>query len=302
MKNNKPLIITLIVLLSIIVIALIVGFVFLLSGKANFKTRIMNFSFGNKVSENLVYEKNIPYTHDLNNIKINVDMGDVEVIESNDSTIRVEIYSDKSSYDVDDGNSLNINVENKTCHFFCFNVKKDKVIVYLPTNYENNIDIKNSYGDIKVGTFNDATLKIEEDCGDVVVESVKNATIENSYGDIKVNNAVSLDIDEDCGNVEVFQVVNAIIKNSFGDIKIDTVLDGKVKIENNCGDIEIKNLNLISDSTITNDFGNIEIGDTNELYIEAKTDLGDVDVKESVRDAAVTLTIKNDCGDIEVRN
>ena len=53
MIKNKPIIITLIIILSIIAIFLVVGLVFMLRGKFNFKTRIMNFGFGNKVSENL---------------------------------------------------------------------------------------------------------------------------------------------------------------------------------------------------------------------------------------------------------
>lgn len=299
--KNKPLIITLIVLLSITLISLIVGFVFLLNGKFSFKTRIMNFSFGNRVSDNLIYE-NTYDLDDLKNIKINVNAGDVEVLESNDSIVRIKIYSEESLYDVSNENGLNINVPNKTHHLFNFNVKKDKVTLYLPTNYENNIDIKNSYGDIKVGTFINTTLNIEEDCGDITIDSVKDATIKNSYGDVKVNNANSLDIKEDCGDVELGEVKNTTIKNSYGDIKIDNVLDGKIKIEDNCGDIEIKKLNLISDSTITNNFGDIEIGDTNSLYIDAKTDLGDAKVNKSDRDSKVTLTIKNNCGDIRVKN
>lgn len=302
MIKNKPIIITLIIILSIIAIFLVVGLVFMLRGKFNFKTRIMNFGFGNKVSENLIYEKEYPFTHDLENIDISLNMGDIEIKESNNNLIRVEIYSEESYYNVNDVNGLSIDVKNKTCHFFCFNVKKDKVIVYLPTNYENNITLKNNYGDIKVAKFSDATLDIEEDCGDVFIEEVKNAKIKNSYGDIEVKKALTLDIEEDCGDVDVDIASSAVIENSFGDIKIDTINNGYVKIENNCGDIEIKNLELVKDSTIIDDLGNIEIGYTNDIYIDAKTDLGDVDIRNNDRDAEVKLTIENNCGDIEVNN
>lgn len=301
--NNKPLIITLIVMLSIIAISLVVWLVFMLSGNFNFKNRIINFGIGNKISENLVFEKDYPYTHDLKNIDINVNIGNIEIKESNNNTIRVEIYSEKSTSNVDDdGERLKIDVKNKTCHFFCFNVKRDRIIVYLPTNYENNILLKNNYGDIKVTKFSDATLNIEEDCGDVFVEEIKTANIKNSYGDIEVVKAINLDIEEDCGDIAIETVVNAVIENSFGDIEIDTVNDGYVKIENNCGDIEIKSLNIVKDSSIIDDFGNIEIGNTNKIYIDAKTDLGDVDIRNNERNGEVTLTIENNCGDIEVRN
>ncbi len=300
MIKNKPLIITLIVVLSIIAISLVVGLIFMLTGKFNFKTRIMNF--GNKISENLVYEKEYPFTHDLENISISLNMGDIEIRESNNNLIRVEIYSEESYYNVNDVNDLSIEVKNKTCHFFCFNVKKDKVIVYLPTNYEHNISLKNNYGDIKVEKFVDATLDIEEDCGDVFVEEINSAKIKNSYGDIEVKKANNLDIEEDCGDVDVDTVSSAIIENSFGDIRIDTVSNGYVKIENNCGDIEIKNLELVKDSNIIDDLGNIEIGNTNKIYIDAKTDLGDVDIRNNEREAEVKLTIENNCGDIEVNN
>lgn len=302
MIKNKPIIITLIIILSIIAIFLVVGLVFMLTGKFNFKTRIMNFGFGNKISENLVYEKEYPFTHDLENIDISLNMGDIEIRESNNNLIRVEIYSEESYYNVNDVNDLSIEVKNKTCHFFCFNVKKDKVIVYLPTNYEHNISLKNNYGDIKVEKFADVTLDIVEDCGDVIVEEINSAKIKNSYGDIEVKKAINLDIEEDCGDVDVDMVSSAIIENSFGDIRIDTVSNGYVKIENNCGDIEIKNLELVKDSNIIDDLGNIEIGNTNKIYIDAKTDLGDVDIRNNEREAEVKLTIENNCGDIEVNN
>lgn len=302
MNNNKPLIITLIVILSIIAISLVVGLVFMLTGKFHFKTKMINFGIGNKVSENLVYEKDFTYNDDLKNIDISVDMGNIEIKESNDNAIRVEIYSEESKYDVSNGERLSIDVKNKTCHFFCFNVKKDRIVVYLPSSYENNIKLKNNYGDINVGSFNEAKIDIEEDCGDVFIEEIQTAKIINSYGDIEVKKAINLNIEEDCGNVDIDSVVNAVIKNSFGDINIDSVNDGYVKIENNCGDIEIKSLNIIKDSSIIDDLGSIEIGNTNNIYIDAKTDLGDIDIKNNERTSEVTLTIENNCGDIEVNN
>ncbi len=75
-----------------------------------------------------------------------------------------------------------------------------------------------------------------------------------------------------------------------------------MKITEDCGDVNIKNINLNQDSSIKNSFGDIEIGSTNNLYIEASTDLGDTKINKNQRKAKTTLKLENSCGDIKVKN
>ena len=125
-------------------------------------------------------------------------------------------------------------------------MKKSRVEVYLPETYNKKIMVKNNYGDIKIDNFKEATMEIEEDCGEVSVVSGKNIVVKNNYGDIKIGEAKFANIKESCGN--------------------------------------------------------IDIGKTNQIYIDAKTDLGQVEIGRNWRTAQTILTIKNNCGDIEVEN
>ena len=55
----------------------------------------------------------------------------------------------------------------------------------------------------------------------------------------------------------------------------------------------------IYQSEISASLGNVEIGKTNEIYIDAKTTLGRTKVNNNYQKSDVTLTIKNQSGDIE---
>ena len=58
----------------------------------------------------------------------------------------------------------------------------------------------------------------------------------------------------------------------------------------------------IYQSEISASLGNVEIRKTNEIYIDAKTTFGRTKVNNSYQKSDVTLTIKNQCGDIEIDN
>ena len=103
-----------------------------------------------------------------------------------------------------------------------------------------------------------------------------------------------------CGDIEIGTVNDAKVKNNYGDITIRNI-NNYMNIEADCGDIEIENVNINKNSYIKNSLGNIEIAHTNDIHIDAKTDLGDTSVNDNYK-ADITLTIKNNCGDIEVNN
>lgn len=58
----------------------------------------------------------------------------------------------------------------------------------------------------------------------------------------------------------------------------------------------------IYQSEISASLGNVEMAKTNEIYIDAKTTWGRTKVNNSYQKSDVTLTIKNQCGDIEIDN
>ena len=296
--NNKTPKIILIVFLSILVIGLSIFFVNILTNK-NF--RFGHFSFGHKVSNELVFNQEYETIFDI--IKIDSKSSDIEIKEGNESKVKVVIYGDKDETNVEIvNNKLNIKSNEKKCIGFCFNMTIAKIEVYLPSSYSGNINIENNYGDVNIGNFDNLILDAKLDAGDIKVDSLKSGKIKNSYGDIKIlGYSKELEIDQDCGDVEVSEVDRIKLENNYGDIDIGKVNE-YLQIKEDCGDVKIDSLNLKENSSIHNSYGDIKIGSTNEIYINAKTSLGDTKINNNYQKSYVTLTIDNSCGDIRVNN
>lgn len=297
MMKNKTLIIVMIVILSLLALTLTTFMVALLTNKSKF----INFRFGyNKLSDNLIIDKS--YDTDFDKIKIVADASDIEVNISNDDKFKVLIYSDKADTKVETtDNNLSISVAEHSCFGFCFNRKLSKIEVYIPKNYANLINIENKYGDIDVDKFSNADIKIEENCGDVKVQGGKNVIIDNDYGDITLDYAKEARVKESAGDVKIGEADEVIVTNNLGDIHIKKV-NHYLDVKDDCGDIKIDSVTLSKDSKIKNNLGDIKIKTASDIYIDADTDLGKVKLNNRNKDADITLTIKNDCGDIIVDN
>lgn len=298
MKNRK-LTITMIILLSFIII-LLTGFLVLgLTNKKFFKH--FNFSFGSKISSNKVIDET--YDTSFDNINIDVKVGKVEIKKGNDQTVKVIIYGDEKRSSVKTSNKkLIISSKEKECFGFCFNQTISKVEIYLPSEYEGNIQINSSYGDIDIDEFKNLNLNVKMDAGDIEIGSVKYADIVNSYGDITINgHSEKLYIKEKCGDVEINEVDDVTVQNNYGDIKVNKI-NSSLDIKDDCGDIEIDFISINKNSTIHNSLGDIEIGTTNEIFIDAKTNLGDTKINNNYHKSEIVLKITNSLGDIEVGN
>lgn len=298
--NKKGGIIALISLLSILVILLISLMVFvILNGKIDF----MKFGISSKISNNLIYDKE--FENKFEKINIKSDASDIKIKKSDDSNIKVLVYSEKErvkNINVSDNTSLDINLKmRKGFNFSWFNYINSKIEVYIPKDYSKDIKIETSYGDIEIDDFIDSNIDIVSDCGDIEIDSGNSIKIENKYGDTIIKNANSIDVNADCGDIEIGNVKKAKLKNSFGDIEIKNVYE-YIDIEDNCGDISIDNISLKENSNIKDNMGDIEIKNIKDIYIDAKTSLGDVSINNNYRKSNITLKIENDCGDIEVDN
>ena len=294
--KNKSLLITLIIVLSIIALVVLSLLVFLLTGSKRFGY----FNFGSSVSEELVLEES--YEPGFEQIVVDASFATIEVKSSTDEQIKLFIYGDKDRVKVDTkSGKLLITLKGKKCFGFCFNQKIDKVELYIPNTFAKDLEINNDYGDITIGDFPQAHISVEEDYGDVFVQSGNEVKVENNYGDIEIEEANIAHVKESAGNVTIGKVQDAIVHNNFGDIKVQEVLHF-MDIKQDCGDVKIEKAILNKDSKIENHLGDIKIGETNEIYIEAKTSLGDTKIKQNNHKADVTLQIENSCGDIKVDN
>lgn len=294
--KNKGITIFLIILLSIISILLLIFMTNVISGNIKFSNFISRYN----VSNELIIDET--YNIDFNEININTDSSEVYIKESLDNEIKVVIYGDKEHTKVDTAkNKLSIISTSKKCIGFCFNTKVSKVEVYIPNDYNKLVIINNKYGDIEVGKFLNANIKIKEDCGDVSVLGGSIVNINNDYGDIILGTAKKAIINESAGDIEVKDVESIEAKNSYGDIEISKVNE-YINITSECGDVEIDNLNLEKNSYIKNSLGDITINNTNKVYFDTKTNLGDTKINNNYNKSNITLKIENDCGDIEINN
>ena len=290
MKNKKHTI-ALIIFLSILVLLIIGIMIFLMSGKFKF-----NFKNGSD-------ELKIEEVYDLNFDEINIitDAGDVYLKNYDDDKVKLLIYNDDDLNEVNiNGNILDIDVKNKKCHFFCNN-KIAKIEIYLPNNYENEINIEDNLGNIEVENFEKINVNIKNNLGDIDISNVNNAIIKNDLGDVNINKVNNADIKVSSGDVNIKEVNDIKIKTNLGDVVVNKI-NNYLDISNDCGDIKLDKVVLNKDSKIQNSLGDVKINNIKDVYIDGETDLGKVKINNNYRNSDITLEIENNCGDIKVDN
>lgn len=307
---NKGLTITLIILLSILLVGVIGGMIFLMNTNIDFS----NFNIGiSSQSKKLVEEKEITNIKDFN---IESEVADIYIENSESSTIKVELYSDDAKeYEITELNDQIKVVLNDKKAFKLF--KKTPVIkIYAPKTYNKLFTINERTGDIKISEFENADLDINLTTGDTEVKSINDVNIKFTTGDIEIKNANNVKLDGTTGDIEVGKVKSLTSKTTTGDVNVDIVDNIKTNIttgdieintiNNSCeltsktGDIEINNATINKKSKITSGTGDVKIDRTKNCYVEAKTKIGDTNVNNNDRKSDIILTITSRVGDIKV--
>ena len=127
----------------------------------------------------------------------------------------------------------------------------------------NIIKVNNNYGDIEINNANISNINAE--CGDVYITKTNDATIKNSYGDIKlesINNYFYLE--NACGDIKLNSInlnKDSYIKSDYGDIEIGNTNELFIDAKTELGDVKIKNNYNKADITlkIENECGDIEV-------------------------------------------
>lgn len=276
--KNKPLIITLIVILSILTIGVVSLLVLLLNNSTSINKFFSNGFYS--TSETIIHDQYYENKYDLIDIKNS--LGDIFILNSEDEKIHVVVYGDKNQLTIRDSNNLKIDYKSKPCFGFCFNQPSSKVEIYLPSTYDKEINIENKTGDIKIEDFKEAILIVDSDLGDTDIGTVKSLEITSHAGDIEVNKVNRIKAINNLGDINIDKV------NEFLDIKAD------------CGDIKIKYVDIKENSKIENNMGDIKINSTNDIRIDAKVSLGEEKVNNSNYKSDIVLNLENSCGNIEV--
>jgi len=271
---NKGLTITLIVLLLTLVIGLIVGLTIMIKKDFTFSM----FSF-NSISTTLVEEKEINNIKDLN---IKFDTSDIEVIDTEDEIIKVQIYSDYEKSHKIEENEDEIYVEFKQKNGLSFFRKTSKIYIYVPKEYSNKITINGDVGDIHINDIESSTLKADLNVADIHIDNIDKANIKIDTGDLKIDTINDLVADLNTGDLKIEYLNNYI----------DTSLD--------VGDVKIEYLEINENSKIELQTGDVKIQNTNDIYIDADAKVGDTKIGDNNRKAEIELTIKVNVGDIKV--
>lgn len=222
---------------------------------------------------------------DFDDVDINIDAANVEVVESEDNKVKVEIYAkNKEDYNVSiEDRKLVVKEITRNKIRFSLGEKNKRVIVSLPKGYANKMDIKTDAGNVKVASFEEASININTDAGNIDLGKNNDVTIKTDAGNIKIEESKKIEIKTDAGNVKVGKVTE------------------KIKVKVDAGNVTVEEADLKADSSIETNFGNINIEKKNDLNIETKTDAGKVNVENNNRKADVTLNIESDCGNINVK-
>lgn len=122
----------------------------------------------------------------------------------------------------------------------------------------------------------------------------KDIFINNDYGDIEIGDLkkANIKIEEDCGDVYIKNGNEVIVNNDYGDIKIDNATD--IDVNNSAGDIKIGTVNK---AKIKNNYGDIIVRSINEK-LDITDDCGDI--KISNLELKQNSYIKNNFGDIKI--
>ncbi len=262
---NRKKIVFLIVLLSIAAILLISFMIMVICG--NLKNFNFSFNFGKNKSETIAFEGSYEL-EDIDNIYIKSDAGDIKVERSTSGKVEVVIYAEKDAKvesNLDNRKlEINSNANNKK-GFFKWGNNANEVVVFVPENYDKEINISNDYGECTIGDFENSNIKLKANCGDIKIGEIKG-------------------IDATC---------------NYGNIKIGTVYN-KCDIKADYGNIVINNVQIKENSSIKANCGNIDIKEVNDICIDSQANLGSSKIHKNNESSDIILSVTANCGNIDI--
>ncbi|NMA85962.1 MAG: DUF4097 domain-containing protein [Tissierellia bacterium] len=291
---------TVIMLIGITLIAFGVGFLALNYG-SNFEINIVpnekqsiakffdaNINKKNMFIENIDEEK-IETANGIENINIETPFVDVNIISENRDDVRIHYNGSIQSNYIPE---LKTNIKGKNLYISAtkgginsYNVYKTdlKLDIYIPTDFEDNIEISTSSGDINLSNLNLYKLNVVASSGDV--------KLSNLY-------ANSLSIKTTSGEQwgENLEIEQSKFLASSGDIQVYDLITQSLFVETSSGEQEFKKLES-EKSTFLASSGDIEIyGNTGDVDIT--TSSGNIELNYDVFYNNITITASS--GDVDI--
>lgn len=183
-------------------------------------------------------------------IEIRTSFSDIQVLSTDEPTIRVEGYGDERSA-VPSSVSLNITEQNDANNTLVIGLRSEeylrrgRITVYIPRNYKNNINISSTSGDIWLREMALKSISTKNTSGDVEIHNsaVDNLDIKTISGDINVQNSKSMatNFSTTSGDVNISgEFGDGKVGTTSGEIEfIPTVLSKDITIESTSGEVTI---------------------------------------------------------------
>lgn len=231
-------------------------------------------------------------------INVDVTSYDVELKESNNDIIKVEISGSKKNQDKfhveEENGNLTINENGSSvCIGFCLD---GTITIYLPNQditYHHKSSSGNIYSDIDL-----RSVVINTTSGDITLKNINDGTISSTSGNINVANANKLNVSATSGDISLDEPKNLVANTQSGNIKVRSITS-KMDITTTSGDINISSLSIKEDSKAEAKSGNIDIKLDKDVFIDATTRSGNIDIDNT--NTNPTLIIKTTSGDITAK-
>lgn len=185
-------------------------------------------------------------TKGIETIDIDITSKNLDIYETEDDKILVKYYASRSNRD-----EMKIEVKDKTLsieedtkikflslfNFFGLGSGNERVEVYIPQNYKENLDIKTTSSDIYLEEYRGKQASIKSVSGDLVIQKleVKTLDLETTSGEIEIKELVSQELygKTTSGNVEIQEAAIEEVRLSSvsGEIEIE--------LEKDCRNIEL---------------------------------------------------------------
>ena len=214
--------------------------------------------------ETITYEIN----DDFLNISIDTDVAELKIIQSEDDKCSVVCHKiEKVKYDVLVVNGhLSIKSTDERKWYDYINIFSDdlEVIIYLPNDEYQMLNINTHTGDVEIKKIIFETVNINISTGDVKISNVttRSLSIKGSTGDIILCN---LDVSDDI-----------LLSNSTGDFKLEGILSSKLEMKTSIGDVKLTDVLVTNDLKISGSTSEVVLNsvDAENIYITLST--GDV--------------------------
>jgi lia operon protein LiaG len=198
-------------------------------------------------SEN-VNEEQFYSLHDINNLSIDVSSADIRIKVINTNRLRVHLHgkvSGNKPYIENNQRADNLSVEIKRKFSFGFSSSSLTLDIEIPADYNKNLRLFSSSGDILIPNLEIENLEVELSSGDLHISSIEVNKFDynSSSGELTADNIKSLStkLKASSGSVEIDNFTGDLTANlSSGSLEVDFInFDNNIKVDNSSGDIII---------------------------------------------------------------